>query len=79
MGSCTEILVQKNNNNEITSEIQLVDNLKAPVRKGQKIGTVTYYLDGNECKTTDIVSLENVEAMGLFDYFNKLILNWLFI
>lgn len=46
--------------------------LSAPVAKGEKIGTVTYTLDGKTVGTSDILADEAVDRIGFWDMFLKL-------
>ena len=48
----------------VTSKIQLNDNLKAPLDKGAKVGTVAFYLAGDKVGEVDIVTSEAVKVGG---------------
>ena len=53
---------------DIKKKIQLDKEVEAPVIKGQKIGTVTFLMDGKEIKRTDLVSDRNVEQRPSFSW-----------
>ncbi len=55
--------------NEIEPKITLSNDLKAPVSAGDVVGTVTYYLDGKEIGSSEIVSEESAEKARLSDIF----------
>lgn len=40
-----------------------LEEVRAPIRKGQKVGKVTYYLDGKEIGSVDVVTAESVEEI----------------
>ena len=61
------------NIDNIDKKIKYNDKLKAPIKKGQVIGCVEYYLDGNIIGKTDILAKESVEKAGFkFVLFNTL-------
>lgn len=48
---------------EVTVSQELPDNLKAPLKKGQTVGTVTYRLQGETVKTFPVYLTEDVEKV----------------
>jgi D-alanyl-D-alanine carboxypeptidase (penicillin-binding protein 5/6) len=48
------------------------EKLSAPIAKGQKIGTITYMVDGKEIGVSDILAAETVEKVDFFSLFPKL-------
>lgn len=67
--------------NRLQAAIQLQPELKAPLAKGQAVGTLTLTLDGKTVASQPIVALEPVEEAGFFArlwdhiklFFNKLL------
>lgn len=60
---------------EIKTEIQ--SNIKAPIAKGQKIGTLTIEKDGKVVGTIDILSDREVKSANIYDYFKDIINQWI--
>ncbi len=59
-------VVPKNStNSELTYEIQLTDPLVAPISKGNIVGEITYYLDGNEVGRGEVISATDVNKATL--------------
>lgn len=56
-----EILMRKDE--KIQQKIYLRPEVEAPVKKGQKLGTVSWYLSGKNILTRDITAAENVEKI----------------
>lgn len=56
----SDLLSNNLNLSEIEPEIQLRSEITAPVKKGEKLGTITYTIDGTEY-TSNIVAESNVE------------------
>ena len=46
--------------------VKLDDYLQAPLSKGQVVGRITLSLDGEVLKSVELISSENVEALGCF-------------
>ncbi len=46
--------------------VELDDYLQAPLSKGQVVGRITLSLDGEVLKSVELISSENVEALGFF-------------
>lgn len=57
----------------ITKELYLKKSVKAPVKKGDKVGKVTYFLNGKEIGEIDVIASENVKKAGFFDYLHKIL------
>lgn len=63
----------KNSDVSITESIQLEQILPAPVRAGEKGGTITLYRDGSEWRSIDLIAAENVERGGVWRTWRKLL------
>jgi D-alanyl-D-alanine carboxypeptidase (penicillin-binding protein 5/6) len=71
------LLVKKGEENSITKNIDIVNNVLAPVDKGQKVGEITFSLNDKQIGKVDIVTLETVEKVSVNKVFTKLIKHWL--
>lgn len=62
----------------IERKVSLKKNVKAPVKKGEKVGEAKYYLNGEEIGSVDIVTSEAVEEIScrsaMLDMVKKLLL-----
>lgn len=56
------------NINDIERRIQVDSPIPAPVRKGDVLGYVAYYLDGEEIGKSEIIALNDMEKAGFLDY-----------
>ena len=50
-----------------TKVIKLKEGIKAPVKKGDVIGTVSYSMDGKEQKSIELIAEEDVQSTKLLD------------
>lgn len=69
-------LVNKGDKNELTSDVKAVEGVNAPVKKGDKIGEIIYYSNGNEAGKSDIVAEKDIEKAGLVKNINNVINKW---
>jgi D-alanyl-D-alanine carboxypeptidase (penicillin-binding protein 5/6) len=56
---------------DLNIEINLNDNIKAPIQQGDSLGSVSYVIDGIEYKT-DLIASHSVEKSQLLDYIIKI-------
>lgn len=67
------IVLDKNSSSKIVSKIDLPESVEAPVVRGQKLGTVTYSLDGNAVKSFEITALQDAEKISFASVFSVLL------
>ena len=67
------IVLDKNSSSKIVSKIDLPESIEAPVVSGQKLGTVTYSLDGNAVKSLEITALQDAEKISFASVFSVLL------
>lgn len=74
--NAVSIVIKKGNAQEITSNINIVEGLKAPIEQGSKIGEIIYFYDGEEVGRSNLIAEKTIEKSTLSDTFMKLILKW---
>lgn len=52
------------------------DKLSAPIKKGQKLGEVTYSIDNEIISNVNIVAKEDVKKLNLVNMFARVVENW---
>lgn len=67
------IVLDKNSSSKIVSKIDLPESIEAPVVSGQKLGTITYSLDGNAVKSFEITALQDAEKISFASVFSVLL------
>lgn len=68
--SC-RILLEKADKEKVTTELTLAENVEAPVEVGQKLGSMTVYVDGVEREVIDIVAESAVERLTVGKIFSR--------
>jgi len=71
-----KLLLRKGEKGKIERTVKLAENLKAPVKSGQKIGEVIYTLSGNEIGRADIVAASNVQRASFLRMILVLLREW---
>lgn len=69
----SSIVLDKNSGSKIVSKIDLPESIEAPVASGQKLGTVTYSLDGKAIKSFEITALQHAEQISFASVFSVLL------
>ena len=69
-------LLEKGSDKNVEQTLTLEENISAPVEQGQKLGEVSFLLDGEILSTVDIVAKESVEKIGLFSIIKKVHYSW---
>ena len=69
-------LLEKGSDKNIEQTLTLEEDISAPVQKGQKLGEVSFTLDGEVLSTVDIVAKDDVEKIGLFSIIKKIYYSW---
>lgn len=65
------ILVEKTDVDKVTTELTLAEDVEAPVEAGQKLGSMTVYVDGVERDVVDIVAECAVERLTIGKIFSR--------
>ena len=60
----------------ITQNVEIFNNISAPVTKGQKIGELTFTLDGNEIARVDLVANADVPKYSFFTMTKRVFEDW---
>ena len=69
-------LLEKGSDKNVEQILTLEDSISAPVTQGQKLGEISFTLDGEILSTVDIVAKENVEKISLFSIIKKVYYSW---
>ena len=66
-------LVGKSDRNKIEKEYIIPDELSAPIKRGEVVGSVVYKLNGEEIGRSDIFVNEDIDQITLMDLFFRMI------
>ena len=66
------LLLKIDDKDDFNRTILINDKLRAPIERGDKIGSLRIELDGKTVDSIDIISDRNVSKAGLIDYIKKI-------
>ncbi len=70
-------LIEKGKDKNVEQNLELEDNVIAPITSGQKLGKITFSLDGKLLSSVDIVAKNDVGKLNLFTMSKKVIYSWI--
>ena len=65
------ILLEKSRTGTITTQLELAENVEAPVEQGQKLGELRVLVDGEQVDAIDLVAAEGVERLSIGGIFKR--------
>ena len=65
--------MEKNSNKDIDVDIQLPSTLKAPLKEGDRVGSIVVTIDGNVVKEIPVVCCSTVDKQGFKDVMVKVL------
>lgn len=63
------ILLKKGDTSAVTQRVNLDQNLTAPIKKGDKLGRVEFYLNDENIGSVDVIANETVDKMSILTAF----------
>lgn len=74
VASSAALAVRTDDYTAVTVELDLPEQIKAPVYRGQKIGEIVFYIRDKAVKTVDVVALQDIEERTVTrTFFNHLL------
>lgn len=70
-------LIEKGKEFQIFQEVTISDNISAPIKKGEKIGEVTFSLNGNILSSVNLVASSDVPQITIFSMCKRVIYSWI--
>ena len=70
------VIVKKGDNATYETNVEIPDNIKAPLKNGEVVGKVVITKEGNVIKEVNVVVKEDVKHSSYLDNFNKIVENW---
>lgn len=73
----TYVCDKNENMADITKKIEMKKNLKAPIKEGEVVGNVSYYIGEKQIGSIAICSTDNLREIGYMDYLKKMWYNYM--
>lgn len=71
-------LIEKGKESTLEKELVLLEEIKAPLKEGQKVGYLVIKLDGSEIGRVDVIINKDVEKLDYANSLKKILTWWLF-
>ena len=69
-------LIKKGEASNVTTNINLPNKISAPIKKGQKLGEITYSINGNIIASTNIVAKNDIKNISFGNMIVRILENW---
>ena len=70
------LVMKKTNSNNISQNIEIFDNISAPVEKGQKVGELTFKINDKQIAKVDLIASKDVPKYSLTSMIGKIYNTW---
>lgn len=70
-------LIEKGKENQISQSISINDKISAPIKKGDKIGEVSFSLNDKTLATVNLVASYDVDKISIFTMSKRIIYSWI--
>lgn len=70
------LLLPKSSGKEIEQNVEIYNNVFAPIKQGEKVGEVTFKSEGNIIGKTDLIVNEEIDKYGFGKMAQKVYTNW---
>ena len=70
-------LVEKGKEKDVVQNVTINENISAPITAGQKVGEMTFSLDGQVISTVNLVAENSIDKINLFTMSKKVICKWI--
>ena len=70
-------LISKGKESNVEKVINLDENLSAPIKKGQKLGEISFNLDGKTLSSVNIVANENIDKINFGNMVKFIVYDWI--
>ncbi|MGN1326556.1 MAG: D-alanyl-D-alanine carboxypeptidase family protein, partial [Clostridia bacterium] len=74
--SDAQVIMKKGSSNEISSELHLEDSINAPILQGQKLGEISYTVNGSIVATVNLVADKEVAKLTFLNISKNVLSNW---
>lgn len=70
-------VVKKEQKGQVTRDITLPKQVTAPLKQGQKVGEITFFLEGQKLGSTSLVCASNVKKAGMIRIYGDVLQRWI--
>lgn len=74
--SSSGTLLKKGEDKNVEEIINIQDNISAPISIGQKLGEISYVLNGETIGKANLVAENDVKKIGIWTFMERLFFSW---
>ena len=76
LSSDAGVVIKKSKDTNITQNVEIFNNISAPVTKGQKVGELTFMFDGSEIAKVDLVASIDIPKYSFLTMTKRVFEDW---
>lgn len=70
------VLVKKSDSNKINKELNINENIEAPIKKGDILGNINYYLNDELISSVNLIAEKDISKKSILNIFSFTAKNW---
>lgn len=70
------VLVKKSDSNKINQELNINENIEAPIKKGDILGNINYYLNDDLISSVNLIAEKDISKKSILNIFSFTAKNW---
>lgn len=70
------VVLQKSNSSEVRQEIEINDNIEAPITQNQVLGKMDFYVDNELISSVNLVAENDIEKLTTFNILKQITRSW---
>lgn len=70
------VILEKTNSSEINQEIELNENIQAPIEENQVLGKVNFYIENELVSSVNLVAENKIEKITTLNLLKQTITSW---
>jgi D-alanyl-D-alanine carboxypeptidase (penicillin-binding protein 5/6) len=70
------VILQKSNLSEIKQELELNQNIEAPISQNQVLGKVNFYVDNELISSVNLIAENEIEKITTFNLLKQITKSW---
>ncbi len=72
-------VLKRGEKSNIETRLKINDKIFAPIKKGDKLGKVEFYIGDKKISSSDLIANSNVDKIGIFNNFKLITHNWFYL
>lgn len=70
------VILEKSNSSEINQEIEINENIEAPIEKNQVLGKVNFYIENELVSSVNLIAENEIEKITTLNLLKQITSSW---